>query len=306
MGQALKQAVVQLGEASPAFTIAAVLLYALSVLIAGLRWQLVLAGIGHAGSGGGRLHSSSLADTCLTHLSSIFVHNVTPGRVAGEVFRVAMLRRRTGISTKLAAASLGYDRLADAIPIVVLTALSLPTLKRVLAAAAGSRGSDILSLVGWALFGLAVLLAALLTLGRVPWLAAWRSRVSARFSAVRVRGQNFLLAIGCGFLLWGQDLARLCLVAAALHVPLSPWQAIPLSVVAMLCGLFPTIGGLGAVEGGLTVALCLFGISLDKALAITALERGISYVLSTAVGGLVLASVGGGELWRLSRKGSLP
>lgn len=94
------------------------------------------------------------------------------------------------------------------------------------------------------------------------------------------------------------------LVARALHVTLSPWQAIPLSMVALLGGLFPTIGGLGAVEGGLTAALCLFGVELDKAIAITALERGISYVLATSVGGLVLLLIGGGELWRLSRKGA--
>jgi uncharacterized membrane protein YbhN (UPF0104 family) len=74
-------------------------------------------------------------------------------------------------------------------------------------------------------------------------------------------------------------------------------------MVAMLGGLVPTIGGLGVVEGGLTAALCLFGVELDKALAITALERGISYILATGVGGLVLLYVGGGELWRSSRKG---
>ena len=84
-------------------------------------------------------------------------------------------------------------------------------------------------------------------------------------------------------------------------MPLDGWQAIPLSMVVLVGGLFPTIGGLGAVEGGLTAALCLFGARLEQALAVTALERGISYVLATAAGGALLAALGGGSLWKAAR-----
>jgi uncharacterized membrane protein YbhN (UPF0104 family) len=291
MWQALRQAMTQLGSASPALAGAAVLMYALSVLMVGLRWQRILLGMGN----GLRV---SVRDTVITHLSSIFVNNVTPGRVAGELFRIAMLQRYTGIETKLVVASVGYDRLTDVIPIALLIALSLPTLRQVVSLTTGQ-----ISLVYWGLLGLALLLVFAHFIGRMSrvrrFLQGWRERLAS----IKVRRRDLLLALVCGFLLWGQDLVRLILVAAALHVALNPWQAIPLSMVALLGGLVPTIGGLGVVEGGLTAALCLFGVGLNKALAITALERGISYVLATGIGGLVLLCVGGGELWRHSRKG---
>ena len=46
MWQALQQAMVQLRAASPVFAVAAVLTYAIGVLIASLRWQRILRGIG--------------------------------------------------------------------------------------------------------------------------------------------------------------------------------------------------------------------------------------------------------------------
>lgn len=297
MWQALQQAMVQLRAASPAFAVAAVLTYAIGVLIASLRWQRILRGIGADSLPAVERRGPRLRDVLLTYLSSIFVNNVTPGRVGGEVFRVAMLRRRTGIETKLIVASAGYDRLTDIIPLALLGVLSLPTLYRLLAPSGGS-----LATAGWVALGLALTAAALLGLRRLPRVQRWTDSWRQRLATISIRRQDFQWAVGFGFLLWAQDLLRLTLVAAALHVYLSPWQVIPLSMVATLGGLVPTIGGLGAVEGGLTAALCLFGVPLDKALAITALERGISYVLSTSVGGIVLMLVGGGELWQMSRK----
>lgn len=295
MWKALQQALVQLETASPFFAMAAVLTYAIGVLIASLRWQRILRGIGASdqpAAAGPRLR-----DVLLTYLSSIFVNNVTPGRVGGEVFRVAMLRRRTGIETKLIVASAGYDRLTDIIPLALLGVLSLPTLYRLIAPSSG-----LVAKVVWAGLALVLLIAGFFGLRRVKRVQLWMDTWRQRLATISIRRQDFNWAVGYGFLLWAQDLLRLTLVAAALHVYLSPWQVIPLSMVATLGGLFPTIGGLGAVEGGLTAALCLFGVSLDQALAITALERGISYVLSTSVGGIVLLLVGGGELWQMSRK----
>lgn len=297
MWQALQQALAQLKQASPVLAMAALVTYAIGVLIASLRWQRILMGIGADGPPAEERRGPRLRDVLLTYLSSIFVNNVTPGRVGGEVFRVAMLRRRTGIETKLIVASAGYDRLTDIIPLALLGILSLPTLYRLLAPNAGT-----VAMLGWAALALVLAAAVLLGVRRLPRVQRWTDSWRQRLATISIRRQDFQWAVGYGFLLWAQDLLRLTLVAAALSVYLNPWQVIPLSMVATLGGLVPTIGGLGAVEGGLTAALCLFGVPLDKALAITALERGISYVLSTSVGGIVLMLVGGGELWQRSRK----
>jgi uncharacterized membrane protein YbhN (UPF0104 family) len=65
----------------------------------------------------------------------------------------------------------------------------------------------------------------------------------------------------------------------------------------MLGALVPTLGGLGAVEGGLVAGLAAFGVDLPTAAAITAIERAISYGFSTGAGLIVIALLGGRSLW---------
>lgn len=285
MGAALRQAWAQLHGASLPYAAAALLFYAVSVVLMGQRWRLVLRGMGQP---------VRLRDTALTHLTSVFVNNVTPGRVVGEIFRVAMLRRRTGMPTPRVVGSLAWDRLTDLLPVVLMLALSLPTLLRVLPAGARSP-------LRWGLAVGVLVLALGWALGRWPRLVALRRRYVAQLATFGIRRAELGAATLLSGLLWAMDSARIWLVAAALQVPLSGWQAIPLSMVVLLGGLVPTLGGLGAVEGGLTAALCLFGARLEEALAVTALERGISYVLATAAGGIALLGLGGGSLWRTAR-----
>jgi uncharacterized membrane protein YbhN (UPF0104 family) len=46
------------------------------------------------------------------------------------------------------------------------------------------------------------------------------------------------------------------------------------------------------VEGSMVSALTVLGVPLDLALAATVIERGISFVLSTMVGGAVFSYLG--------------
>jgi hypothetical protein len=285
MWEALKGALAHLGKVSPGYTVAAVSLYALSLVIGGLRWQVILRGMGH---------EVRLREAVLTNLTSIFVNNITPGRVGGEVFRVAMLRQRAGIDVATLTVSLGYDRLADLVPVAVMIVLSLPTLRQVLS---GARSV----LMGVAVLAL-VLALVIWALRRARSSAAWLARWRERFSTFQVGRTAMAWAVVWAVCIWAMDLGRLLIVAAAFGVSISPLQAITLSVVAVLGGLLPTIGGLGAIEGGLTAALVLYGVSLEQALAITLLERAISYALATLVGGVTLLLLGGGKLWRLTRQ----
>ena len=98
-----------------------------------------------------------------------------------------------------------------------------------------------------------------------------------------------------------QDPLRLMAGAAAFGVHLSLSQAAMVSAASMFAGGIPTIGALGAVEGGLIAALVALKVNLTTAVAITALERGISLVFSTSAGGLAVFWLGGGELWRRVR-----
>jgi uncharacterized protein (TIRG00374 family) len=92
------------------------------------------------------------------------------------------------------------------------------------------------------------------------------------------------MGVGYSSLLWFQDVLRLACATRALGVILSPTQIATLSMLAMLGGLVPSLAGLGPVEGGLLAGLMAFGIDLQTAAAVTAIERAISYGFSTIRG----------------------
>jgi uncharacterized membrane protein YbhN (UPF0104 family) len=124
-------------------------------------------------------------------------------------------------------------------------------------------------------------------------LAVWRDKLALDTVSARA----FCTGVGFSSLLWLQDFLRLKCAALAFGVALSPTQTAALSILAMLGGLAPTLGGLGAVEGGLVSGLMAFGVDFPTAAAVTALERVISFGLSTCGGLTVIALVGGRSLW---------
>jgi uncharacterized protein (TIRG00374 family) len=105
-------------------------------------------------------------------------------------------------------------------------------------------------------------------------------------------------------LMWIQDVLRLACATRAIGVSLSTSELAALSMIAMLGGLVPAIAGLGPVEASLAAGLLAFGVSPAHAVAVTAVERAISYGLSTAGGTLVITLVSGRSLWAALRQSS--
>ena len=103
--------------------------------------------------------------------------------------------------------------------------------------------------------------------------------------------------------IWTLDVVRLRLAAAAFNAPIGLPQAATLTAITIVAGWVPTIGGLGAIEGGLIAGLVGMGVPPADAIAITAVERAISYGVGTVAGFVSLSLLGGRSLWRAVRVG---
>lgn len=283
MKDSIYRIIIQLRMIDLSFYVAAVFSFFVSLMVNGSRWRVVLRGLGQ---------HVPLTETVLINWSSIFMGNVTPGRIGGELTRVLLLQKRCKVDVALGGVSQAYDRLTDVVPLLTMIVLTLPTVKLLLAPRMPGRTS----LWVGGLIGLAAI-GAFLWLRRTKKAAAWIARWQERFALFRIQKQHILLALGASYLMWLLDLIRLVLVGHAVGVTIAPQQSLTLCVVALLGGLFPTAGGIGVVEGGLTAALVLFGVRLDQALAITLLERSISLGIGTLGGGISMTMLGGRSLW---------
>jgi uncharacterized membrane protein YbhN (UPF0104 family) len=281
MSQTVTSAFHQVTSLAPAVVALAAALYAANVVFCALRWRAALWALGE---------EVSVRTTTLGTLCSVFVNNVTPGRVAGEMFRVGWLKHREGIELARGTASVAVDRLTDLVPIGLIGLLSLPTLRPYI-----EQLSAPLILVA-ALTGIA--LVVVVVTRRVPTLKARLAQVRTHIvGRVEKRARKLAIAILLAALAWLLDLARLSLIAHAFGFELGVPEAAMLVVMIIVGSLVPTVGGLGAVEGALAGALVWLGAPTDTALAITLVERAISYGLSTAAGGLTLLLLGGRKLW---------
>jgi hypothetical protein len=278
--RAIAATIERLATANPAYVAAVFALYVVSLFIVGARWRRFLRALGG---------DVGVARATLATLGGIAVGNLTPSsRLAGEACRIALARQGGSATwTQVTIASI-WDRLSEVPPILVLAAMSLVAIRQ---EASTWRAGSVVVGVALALAGASLAVRALRRSGVT--LAGWRERLALD----RISGRVYAAGVGYSMLLWLQDFGRLACAGLAFGVRLSPTRVATLSMLAMLGGLIPTVGGVGAVEGGLVAGLVAFGIDAPTAAAITAVERAISYGFSTAAGALVVALFGGRSLW---------
>lgn len=278
----LSQVRAALVRADPAFIVFALLAYVVSVPIVTLRWRVCLNGVT-----GGRLPFRPLL---LAYLASVFVNNVTPAaRLSGEACRVVALVRFGFTTVTKATAAAAYERLSELPTLALMVFVTL--------ALVGRR-----SISPWLVAALA-LVVVMLFLVRGPITRAWQRLQDRwhRLESIRIAPTAVVVSALLTVVVWGIDVLRLRAVAAAFHAPISMPQAVALATITILGGLVPTIGGLGAIEGGLVAGLVAFGVSAADAVAITAVERGISYGIATLTGFGALSLLGGRSLWNAVR-----
>ena len=97
---------------------------------------------------------------------------------------------------------------------------------------------------------------------------------------------NLFLVSFLGLIGWILEILRLYCVVLALGLTLTPEHAILVALAGALLSVFPTPGGIGVVEPGL-VGVLMLGVSRESAVAITLVDRTITYLSVVLLGGLV-------------------
>ena len=270
-------------HARPLLVVAGIALHLAGLLVTGERWRLVVAALG------GRL---TLVRSTLINLAGIFVRNATPTTgLGGDASRIALLRAE-GLGLPQAAAAFVYVRVAELPAMAAVVLLALPAITAVLARSAGR-------------------IAGAIAVAAVALAAAWtgRRRLRERVGALREKSAHvrigraaFGAAVFYASVAQIETIARQIVIAAAFGLPLTISQSATITALGIAGGLVPTIGSVGAIEGSLVAGLMMCGATADTAVAITLVERAISYGLSTALGAASLTVIGGRAVLRVANR----
>jgi uncharacterized protein (TIRG00374 family) len=281
-GESLKM----LTETRIRYVILAFSVYLLSVYLFAVRWQQVLSRIGY---------TLKATDLLPIIFGAIFVNNLTPAnRTGGEPLRMFWANKRFGISYTDAFITILFERLVEAIPIILLLFYVLyrfPSLEINFLPQ-----KSILTLSSTYL-----LILAFLATGIIIWV--FREKLTVFLKDIQQNWKKLnkafipVLLLSSG--VWILDIIRLQLISMALNLHLPLYIVASVSIFYLLLGLLPiTPGGLGIVEGGLISLLLYFGLSLASSGSFVFLERFISFGLSSLIGFLYLFYYGGSEIWK--------
>ncbi|WP_297092302.1 flippase-like domain-containing protein [Thermococcus sp.] len=275
------------GTASLKYLTLAFLTYYVSVVLYGIRWKLVLRGVGK---------DAPLHELVKAILASIFMNNVTPmSRSGGELLRMAWVSKKANIPAGVSAVSIVYERILETIPVFGLFLVGMmyfsseEPIPFVILGIAGI----FLIWVKWDSF-----VRLSLRLFRTPVTPEEMEKITS----LRNMHSLNIIAVLLSSTVWLLDVVRLKLITLAFGLHLA-WSFIAvISIANLLFGLIAfTPGGVGIIEGGLVGTLTYFGIPMALAVSITLLERFVSYVASSLVGLAVLLTSGGVEIWKALR-----
>lgn len=277
-------------SANKLYILLALAVYMASVAVYGLRWVIVLR------RAGVRLR---LRDAVEAYLAGILVNNITPSaRAGGELMRIAYAYVKTGAAPAKLLNSVVFERISEAVPVV---AIAVAALVEVLLSGGRARGLII---------GVALMLAAI-GLGAKYWdrlleMASGRLGFSydpgSEAALQRLLRDRRLLTVAAalGAAVWVMDILRLYLEALAVGWRAPLGHFVTASFLYLIIGLVAvTPGGVGIVEGGLAATFIALGAEPKQALAITIIERLISYVIASVLGLVVTLIGGGGRAWTL-------
>lgn len=278
----------------------AVLVYLLSIVLAVLSWNAIL-----------KMFESAVPAIQLIPIlmAGVFVNNTTPmSRAGGEIVRVYGLHKRFKLPYTIAILSVALSKLTEMAPVGLMGVISIFVL--VEHQIISWRQLGFIGLIGCFATGIAAwgiykkhYLSALWSKFIGYLLRKERQLSGNHFTIEEItwsikRNKAFIESLLFASALWGLALVRLKVLAYALGIDLSFSIAAAVMVWYIAVGLLAfTPGGVGIIEGGLVGSFVLMGIPSSQAIALTVLERAISYLLSTGIGAVCLFALGGKRFW---------
>ncbi|MCT9094791.1 lysylphosphatidylglycerol synthase transmembrane domain-containing protein [Haloarchaeobius sp. HME9146] len=295
-----EETITEVREADPAWIALGCLSTLLCLMMWGRAWQIVL------GVGGIKVPYHKLV---VTYFAATFANYVTPlGQAGGEPFIAYVLSRDTDADYEQSLASVVTADLLNLLPFFNFAAVGVAYL----VFQSSFQGSETVDNLVLGLGALAVGVPA------IVW-AGWRhrngveeavvriitplSRLTSRISAdgIRHRIERFYTAIeriaaepralaralGYAYLGWFFFTVPMYTAVRATGADMNAILVFFIVPASTIAGLVPTPGGLGAVEGALTVLLSqVGGLSQSSGLAVATLYRVESYLFALLVGGI--------------------
>jgi glycosyltransferase 2 family protein len=270
----------QLKSVNPGLLVLAILIGSLSNLVRAARWKVLL---GNSPPVRYRHLFSSM-------MVGYMANNVLPARM-GELVRMQMLKRTSGISRSVSAATIVVERIVDALLLLSIVGaisvfLPLPDLLR--------RSASIAA-VTFATAGIVLLLLAFKgesaarqtgrIIGRISETLGHRAQqIVGRFAvglAVFRNLRQALLVLLLTMAIWSLEATAVTLVMMSLNLNL-PWlAALFLLVVLSLSFILPAApGGVGTYEFFVVAAMVPFGLDSSRAVGLAVILHAIMYFTS--------------------------
>jgi uncharacterized membrane protein YbhN (UPF0104 family) len=243
-------------------------------------------------------YTESLATTFVVFMVGAFFNTMLPSNVGGDAVRLLYLKRMRAENWGGPFAMLMLHRAAAMGVLLLATgvhaALNAPRLARVLAGVQLELGFAAQldpALVLALLLGLALLaLLAWVTAGRM------RARIALRVRRFATECWDAVREVGWGAAAWLLALTALFhfvrmlafyVLIRATGQSIALFDLLPVLAATALAGVVPlTVGGLGLMEGAISVTLTLFGVAETAAIGAAIANRAVLLV-SAAIGGVV-------------------
>ncbi|NPA47048.1 MAG: flippase-like domain-containing protein [Thermococci archaeon] len=286
---------------NPIYLSLAVLMYVFGTLAWGLRWHVLMRGLGI---------DIKFRHTLVALLIGIFVNNMTPGaRGGGEPVRMYYVSKKAEHGYGPVFATVMGDRILDFIPIAVMMVISMVCVYDM-----GQRALTLILLIinigifAGVAFGTAVMLNDVWMQKILVWLFKAVSRIlpsrMQKYEERFLRGveeqvpqfsrgmklllrdkKTFALALFFSFLSWTFVILRVYFIFLSMGMSISAVAVMVVQMVGTAVGLISIIpGGAGLTAATMSGVYMLFGI--HKSLAVTAsiVDRLISFWIPTFIG----------------------